>query len=125
MVSSNLCYDICPIRYCSNITNFQCNPCPTVDCYYCGYNGKCIACNNTLDFRYLDNITMRCLPLPGYFESNLSAASPCLPTNCLTCTSTTYCLSCFPGKFLTITNTCLNCPAKCINCTNGTTCVIC
>lgn len=67
MVSTNICYDLCPIRYASNTSDFQCDSCPTVDCYYCGNNGKCTQCNDTLDYRMMNNATMRCVPLPGYY----------------------------------------------------------
>jgi cysteine-rich repeat protein len=69
---------------------------------------------------------MRCLPLPGYYNAGVSQAAPCVAANCLTCTSTTYCLSCALGKYLvTSTHTCATCMANCLNCTSGTTCLQC
>jgi cysteine-rich repeat protein len=125
MVSTQLCYDICPPRYCTNGSDFQCDACPTYDCYYCSYNGSCSTCNDTLDFRYMNTATMRCLPLPGYYDAGVSQAAPCLATSCLTCVTTaTKCLSCYPGKFLS-GNTCITCMANCANCTTATNCITC
>lgn len=73
----------------------------------------------------MNNATMRCVPIPGYYESGLSAATPCVAANCLTCTSATYCLSCDLGKYLTASKTCVPCMANCLNCTSGTTCLQC
>jgi cysteine-rich repeat protein len=125
-VTPNVCYDICPIRYCSNSSDFQCDKCPTYDCYYCGVNGKCISCNDTADFRYMDNTTMRCLPLPGYYDNGVSQAAPCAVT-CLTCvTTSTKCLSCVLGKYLSVTgNLCNTCMTNCANCTSATPCITC
>lgn len=125
MVSTTICYDLCPIRYASNTSDFQCDKCPTVDCYYCGNNGKCIQCSASVDFRVMNNVTMRCDPLPGYYESGVSAANPCVAANCLTCTSTTYCLTCANGKYLTGSHTCAACMANCLSCTSATVCVQC
>ena len=124
MVITNLCYDICPIRYCSNSSNFECDICPTYDCYYCGVYGKCTQCSAIVDFRYMDNATMRCLPLSGYYDNGVSQAVPCVATNCLTCTSATSCLSCYPAKYFSGT-TCLNCMTNCANCTSASICITC
>lgn len=67
---------------------------------------------------------MRCLPLPGYYDNGVSQAVPCVAANCLTCTSATNCLSCYPAKYLSGT-TCLNCMANCVNCTSAATCISC
>ena len=72
----------------------------------------------------MNNATMRCLPLPGYYNIGVSQAVPCVATNCLTCTSATSCLSCYPAKYLSGT-TCLNCMANCVNCTSAITCITC
>lgn len=126
MVATNTCYDICPIRYSSNTLDYQCDECPTYDCYYCGNNGLCTQCNSTLDFRILNNVTNRCDPLSGYYDNGVSQAVPCVATNCLTCTSATYCLSCPSGKFLKVTtHTCISCIANCLNCTSATGCTLC
>lgn len=124
MVSTNLCYDLCPMRYCSNASDYQCDACPTYDCYYCAYTGLCSQCNATLDFRYMSN-TSRCIPLPGYYDSGASQAVPCIASNCLTCTSAVICTSCPPGKFLTSSKTCGVCPVNCLNCSSTTICVVC
>ena len=125
LAAQNICYDICPIRYSQNTQYFECFACPTVDCYTCGMNGKCLTCNETADYRYMDNATMRCLPLPGYYSTTVSQAVPCNPANCLTCTSNTNCLTCTPGKFLTASKTCISCIANCVNCTTATNCQVC
>lgn len=125
LAAQTICYDICPIRYCQNTQYMECTACPTTDCYTCGMNGKCLTCNDTADFRYMDNATMRCLPLPGYYNTGVSQAVPCNPANCLTCTSNVNCLTCVTGKFLTTTKTCISCIANCNNCTTSTNCQIC
>lgn len=112
------------MRYCSNGNTFKCTACPTSDCYYCGVNGKCTECSAAVDFRQMNNATMRCVPLPGYYESGVSQAAPCVPGNCLTCTSATNCLSCYAGKFLSGT-ACLVCMPNCANCTAASTCTAC
>jgi cysteine-rich repeat protein len=124
MVAASTCYDICPVRYASNASDYQCDACPTYDCYYCGVNGKCTDCSATVDFRVMDSATMRCLPLPGYYDNGVSQAVPCVAANCLTCTTSTKCLSCYTGKYLSGTS-CLTCMANCANCTTATTCITC
>jgi len=126
MVATQICYDVCPIRYSSNTSDYQCDKCPTYDCYICGNNGLCTQCNSTLDFRIMNNITNRCIPLPGYYDNGVSQAVPCVASNCLTCTSATYCLSCYSGKYLkTSSHTCQNCILNCLNCTTSGDCQLC
>lgn len=125
LTAQSLCYDICPIRYSQNTQYMECIACPTYDCYTCGMNNKCLTCNDTVDFRYMDNATMRCLPLPGYYDNGASLAVACNPANCLTCTSPTVCVTCVTGQFLTVSKTCISCIANCINCTTATNCQIC
>ena len=72
----------------------------------------------------MNNSTMRCVPLPGYYDTGASQAVPCVAANCLICTSATSCLSCYPGKYLSGT-TCLTCMANCANCTSSSTCTAC
>jgi hypothetical protein len=125
MLATNLCYDICPMRYCSHTISFQCKVCPTYDCYYCGNNGKCSQCNATLDFRVMNNVTNRCIPLDGYYDNGVSQAVPCVAANCLTCTSANVCVSCYSGKFLRPNKTCTDCIPNCLNCTTTVNCQLC
>lgn len=125
LTAQSLCYDICPIRYSQNTQYMECRACPTYDCYTCGMDNKCLTCSDTVDFRYMNNSTMRCLPLPGYFDNGVSKAVACNPANCLTCTSLTVCVTCATGKFLTASETCIGCIANCDTCTTAANCQVC
>lgn len=124
MVATNICYDVCPERYYNNDTSMECTPC-SVDCYNCttNGNGSCTLCNATYDFRVFNNVTLRCDPLPGYYNpaASSSVALPCNNATCLTCTSLTACTSCHPAFYLSGT-TCVACMANCLNCTSATNC---
>lgn len=72
----------------------------------------------------MNNATMRCVPLPGYYDNGVSQAVPCDATKCLTCTSATSCLTCYTGIYSSGTS-CLACMTNCLNCTSGTTCITC
>ena len=50
LVATNLCYDICPVRYVNNQALLECKACP-YDCYECLMDGTCTTCSSTLDFR--------------------------------------------------------------------------
>jgi len=128
MVVNSTCYDVCPERYYDDSTVFECQPC-LYDCYYCNTtgNGKCTVCNDTIDFRVFNNVTKRCVALPGYYDDGLShnVALPCNNASCLTCSSLTHCLSCYPAQYLASNFTCINCMTNCLNCTSAATCTLC
>jgi hypothetical protein len=102
---TNLCEDCLSVTYCFhcqarsvfNYTYFlnnnqylKCQPCPH-DCLTCYEDGRCSSCEST-DFRELNNF--RCLPLPGYFESNVNVAGRC-SVGCSQCSSNTTCTACY------------------------------
>ena len=126
LIATSTCYDICPNGYYANDVGLTCEPC-LYDCFQCTNASVCSACDNSTDFRVMNTSTSRCLPLPGYYDDGLShiVALAC-NANCLTCTtSSTYCLSCPPGKFLSGT-TCVGCvDPNCNNCTTSSNCWAC
>ena len=92
-LANGLCYGTCPVRtYATspNSANSTCNRCP-YDCYQCDSSGNCLSCNSTIDFRELSG--SRCIPMPGYYETNQPAAAKC-PIGCTHCTSPSFCSSC-------------------------------
>lgn len=89
----------------------------------CDSNGSCLSCNSSADFREINNF--RCIPLPGYYESNVTAAGQCL-ANCMTCTSGSDCQACFPSAFFNSTvPSCTICPYSCYTCDSSGTCLSC
>ncbi len=125
MVSTSICYDICPVGYYGNTVSWTCQPC-LYDCYECTTSTTCSVCNSTLHFRIMNNSTSRCIPLVGYYDDGLNhaVALPCNSSLCLECTGPTTCTSCQPGKFK-VGSVCNSCPVNCANCTNSTVCVGC
>lgn len=136
----NLCYNTCPPRYFINTQTLSCQKCPS-DCYTCNFDGTCITCNATSDFRQFDSVTSRCIALDGYFD-NLSQTCVSCPINCLLCSSLTLCTSCANGSYLTDSklcetscpprqfennqsNTCQKCPFDCYTCNNVGQCTSC
>jgi proprotein convertase subtilisin/kexin type 5 len=78
----------CPVRTFDYYGN--CTACP-YDCYSCNPQQFCLSCNATTDFRELSGV--RCVPLPGYFESGTRVASAC-PAGCSACSSASFCTAC-------------------------------
>jgi len=62
----NLCYGTCPLRYFGSPTTKRCESCPH-DCYTCSIDATCISCSSDIDFRKIDILTKRCVPLDSYF----------------------------------------------------------
>lgn len=95
----------------------KCNPCNNV-CLTCSLIAtNCTTCNSTSGFPYLNKTTSSstCLaqcPSGMYPDSN---QSPTLCVSCVgpcvTCTTSTACLSCITGKFLYLTSCLSGCPA--------------
>jgi hypothetical protein len=104
--------------------NGDCLPCP-YDCYTCNAAQVCISCHAETDFREYSNY--RCVPLPGYYESGVTAAAAC-PTGCSSCYSATYCTACVAGYQLNNNAECLlkhvsaaaGCPQNCAACDPAT-----
>lgn len=137
--NDSLCYATCPYRLYANTTNNKCLSCP-FDCYTCDSTGaNCLSCNPTTDFRTLSGT--RCIPMSGYYESNVTTASAC-SSGCSVCPNNTYCTVCKPNNFLradnlcytaclpgyyanTNSNTCAQCPSICITCLSPTYCSEC
>jgi cysteine-rich repeat protein len=80
---------------------------------------SCSSCNDTTDFRIMNNGTNRCDPLPGYYDTGVTAAAPC-SSNCSTCTSASLCTACFTPYSISGSVCVLNCTLALGNCT---TCV--
>jgi hypothetical protein len=98
------------------------------DCYSCDTSGTlCLTCNATLDFRVLNAVTSRCIPIDGYYDngSNSPQALPCDLTLCATCNTTSIqCFTCNVGFYLSGTS-CLACIAFCSGCTTSSDCQTC
>ena len=106
-----------------------CAPC-LLGCTTCINGTYCTACIPGYSFvipaignQYCDCISADCINCP--VSSNISTCTYCNPA------LTSQCLSCAPGSYLTLTNTCLNCPNKCTSCSDitcptcVTTCITC
>jgi len=77
--------------------------CP-FDCSTCDSTGTiCLTCNSINDFRVLNG--SRCIPMDGYYESNVTKAAACL-NGCLVCKNSSYCLACKLNNFLRADNFC-------------------
>ena len=74
------CFSSCPERYYNDSQGNACFKC-SYDCYTCQRENICISCNATTDFRQLDNVTLRCLPMPGYYDVSQSTCLAC-PKGC-------------------------------------------
>ena len=97
-----------------------CEPCP-FDCLTCSSNATCLSCN-TSDFRVLSN--SRCVPEPGYYETNVSMAGQCL-NECSVCTSGSDCSQCFVRYFIGSGPSCQPCPYDCYTCDSNGSCISC
>jgi len=137
-LSGVLCLSQCnPRFYMANQTS-GCLTCP-YDCYTCDNNSNCLTCNNTSDFRVLNAITSRCVPMSGYFDQKVAVAAKC-PLNCSSCQSNSSCLACStgylgpnqlcgdcPSRYLSnnLTKTCVICPYDCFICDTNKNCLSC
>ena len=111
MFIDNLCYDKCPERYYVDKIGQTCQSC-SLGCYTCGQKGICLSCNNQTDFRQLDNVNLRCVPLVGYFDNGTNVCVKC-PQGCYSCTSSQFCTACLQDNFLTANHLCsASCPSK-------------
>ena len=94
-LNNNLCYSSCPLRTVANNVTLRCKSCP-FDCLSCQVNGRCLSCDSVNDFRQLEE--GYCVPIPGYYESNAQAASPCIMKGCSDCTAN-LCFACLSGYY--------------------------
>ena len=107
----------------------------------CDKNGKCLVCNEIVDFRVLSNSSYRCVPKRGYFDNKTRTSASC-PAGCAACQSVDICFSCINGSFLLdngqcssacyprfypseITNVCIGCPYDCLTCDFRGFCLTC
>ena len=110
-------------RHHYNATTADCSGlCPS-DCYRCRENGSCYLCNATADHRELSG--ERCVPLPGYYETNTTTAGACL-SNCRSCSSPSDCSACQPRFFMAGSPlSCSPCPFDCWTCGSLGSCLSC
>lgn len=118
-----------------------CQPCD-VTCANCtaGSNGDCTNCNASAH-RILSvaSGTGACNCMDGYFDNGVELCSAC-NYKCLTCTSSTACVTCdstkfrqqslpncpcMSGYFDNSTATCAACPYYCTTCSSATVCTSC
>ena len=116
-----------------------CQPC-SYDCLSCNRLNICLNCSETVYFRQLDNVTLRCLPIPGYYDINRTVCVKC-PSACSNCVSATYCTKCASGYFLNknmcisacpayffgekMLSSCQSCPHDCLSCNSMGQCIDC
>lgn len=139
MLTDYQCYLKCPNRYYINYQALTCQSC-SYDCFTCKMTGVCETCNKTTDFRQLSNVTLRCIPIAGYYDVGKTISVKC-PTGCSMCLSATKCTVCETGYFLTnqkcalscpdryfmdrVTQSCQSCPYTCLNCDKNRGCITC
>ena len=138
---NQLCSSSCAARSYGNTLTTRCEACP-YDCYTCDQNSNCLSCNSTQDFRSLDQLTSRCVPLPGYFDDSVSVVCGQCASGCSVCSNGTFCTSCFVDFYLRgdqlCYSTCLAyffanrnsltcdpCPYDCYTCTSTGNCLSC
>ena len=101
--------------------------------------GKCLSCAAS-DNRRLDSLTGRCIALLMYYDNMTMVCVPCA-AGCLTCSSSSLCVSCLPGFFLSgslcsdvcpnrtfkniAAQVCQVCPYDCLTCKADGTCFTC
>jgi len=136
----NMCYTECPAHFYGNNISFKCNQCP-YDCLTCNSFRRCITCSVS-DNRIFANVTERCVPMQGYYESLVTIASEC-SLGCAVCISYSWCNACIFGFTLdpatrtcgsqcnprfylsNSTNQCDPCPYDCLECSSGGICLAC
>ncbi len=90
----------------------------------------------------MNSSSLRCDPLPGYFDNGNTACFKC-PKECTACLTPTHCIECEYHNYLTRNNTCVdkcltklttkdqprptcdNCPYDCITCNEYGECLTC
>lgn len=89
-----------------NTSLVSCQPC-RYDCLTCKSHYQCTTCDSTT-FRALST-NFSCNPIAGYYESNITAAKPCV-TPCKTCFgSASQCTSCVDTTTVAISYACVAC----------------
>jgi proprotein convertase subtilisin/kexin type 5 len=132
------CVTSCPVRYYPSTVTYACEACP-YDCLTCNSSGLCLSCS-AAELRVLHNVTLRCLPMTGYWDNNTRVVVPC-PLVCYSCSSHN-CHACIPGYFLQadhlcyanclvrfypsyLTLSCQACAYDCYSCNGGSICLTC
>ena len=135
-----MCYSSCPQRFYGDFQTLSCKSC-LYDCLTCNSSGHCLSCDDSNDFRIIDNQTFRCTPLNGYYDNGTTVALQC-SQGCAICQNSTFCSGCQSGNFLRSENlchsTCLprffpnsssliceSCPFDCYTCDNTGNCLTC
>ncbi len=105
-----------------------------------GSPNSCSACDASNNFQAASFNPSYCVCADGYFYNGLSCdlCNATLTNACLTCISSTLCLSCksnftlyqgtcscLPQYYLFNSDTCLLCEVGCLRCTSGSSCLIC
>ena len=123
LLTDGFCNQKCPISFFPENFTLTCKPC-LYECLTCNRVSFCQSCSLEIDFRQLDNVTMRCVPLVGYFDNNDKISLKC-PVSCVRCLSATFCTSCNTGFYL-YNNTCnRGCPSRYFAEENSLTCRFC
>ena len=106
------------------MTTKVCDSCP-YDCLTCDASGNCLSCSQNLDFRTLNSITKRCVPIQGYYESSQPVSFQC-HSSCVVCTSSEACQPC-PLRTIRAasSNACNPCPYDCLTCDASGNCLTC
>jgi len=120
LFNNGSCITECPQRYYRDQIINTCQRC-SYDCLTCSGLYVCDSCSPDVDFRQLDNVTLKCVPITGYYDINLTVCIKC-PSNCFSCLNPSYCTQCSTGYYLN-NNTCIaNCPARFYTENNSLTC---
>lgn len=115
----NRCFDICPMGKYASIASYSCLACDS-NCLACtGTAVFCLTCNQNTTYKYLftdttvSPATQTCLsacPTRMYGNTLLNNQCTACVSPCLTCTSSTACLSCVAGSYLLGTSCGTSCP---------------
>lgn len=135
-----MCYPSCLDRFYGDLSTLTCKTCP-YDCLTCNSSGHCLSCDGVADHRALDNQTLRCVAIVGYYDSGVTVAASCLQ-GCARCQNGQLCQSCQSGFYLQADSlcytsclprffpnatslTCDSCPYDCYTCSQGGSCLSC
>lgn len=117
------CTPNCPSGY--FMVNSVCNPCPQL-CLTCQSDAYCSSCVSSATIFY-NNICYTSCPTGTYLVSSGSGLASCTqcPISCLSCLSSSQCLSCAPGYFLNGQQCLTNCPTGYYGDTGSNRCTLC
>lgn len=80
-MSLSACVGLCSVRVYLQINTTNCLPCQ-YDCYTCINGYTCTSCNSSTDNRLYNPTSIRCDPIPDYYDPGITVATPCLYPNC-------------------------------------------